>query len=249
MARQWVDQTRVFARFLHEIRHPVVAIRAVAEMLQRDLAEKNVQLEHDYVEDILSWSEVLVSEIARADVIAKCEAHGALRCQLHSARLRHDVVLPAVRRIRPLLARREFSPTAIHTDGLNHLPQLRLDQPLMKLAFVQLLGNAIEYAYPDPSAFRIEVVGDRSEEGYLILFRDYGQGIPEEWDARIFEQGARGSDPELRISSGAGLGLWIVREVFLAHGGAVDVSHRKAPTEFRLMLPASLANAPQRGIG
>ena len=54
-----------------------------------------------------------------------------------------------------------------------------------------------------------------------LTVRDEGPGIPLEHQERIFGQFERANDSE--NLPGMGLGLWLVRRIVTAHGGAINV--------------------------
>jgi signal transduction histidine kinase len=89
----------------------------------------------------------------------------------------------------------------------------RLDQVL-----TNLVSNAVKYA---PGA-RISVsVSSGSSGNVRLSVRDDGPGIAAEDQERIFEQFERATQSESQ--PGMGLGLWLVRRIATAHGGAVTV--------------------------
>ena len=106
----------------------------------------------------------------------------------------------------------------------------RWDRLRLEQVVVNLLTNAIKYG-----GGQVEV-GTQGGSEALLTVRDHGQGIGPEDQQRIFE-------PYERLASaagedGAGLGLYIVREVVRAHGGRIEVE--SAPGQgatFRVFLP------------
>ncbi len=105
-----------------------------------------------------------------------------------------------------------------------------------------LVGNALQHGEKTaPVTLFIEAEGDR------VVARVHNQGasIPESDIQSIFEPMSRrptlGGD---RNTSGLGLGLFIAREIAIAHGGGVSVISTPAlGTTFRVELPR-LAPAP-----
>ncbi|HEX2544730.1 MAG TPA: HAMP domain-containing sensor histidine kinase [Ramlibacter sp.] len=90
--------------------------------------------------------------------------------------------------------------------------RLRLDQVI-----TNLLTNAIKYG-----GGQVEVDTCREREAVLRV-RDHGPGIPDEDRDRIFEPFER--LPSAGSEDGAGLGLYIVREIVRAHGGRIEVEN------------------------
>ncbi|MEO3975300.1 ATP-binding protein [Streptomyces sp. CAU 1734] len=104
----------------------------------------------------------------------------------------------------------------------------------------QVLGNLLENAVRHGAGtVTIEVapVPARSEqgeeEGTAVTVSDEGPGIPEESMGRVFTRFWRGSK-----RGGTGLGLYIVKGIVEAHGGAITVGRGPGGgAEFRFILP------------
>jgi signal transduction histidine kinase len=108
--------------------------------------------------------------------------------------------------------------------------RLRLEQ-----VTTNLLANAVKYGGPSLVTARVR----QGEDGHAELtVSDGGDGIAEDDHQRIFEpfeRAAAGSQQD-----GAGLGLYIVREIVAAHGGRVQVkSHRGDGAAFSVRLPTN----------
>jgi sigma-B regulation protein RsbU (phosphoserine phosphatase) len=130
---------------------------------------------------------------------------------------------------------------------LKHMPsgdaRLSADSDRLAQALGNLISNALAYGLPK-SPVTVSTIGS---EG-LVRFEVHNLGAPihAEHRDRLFEPMTRGQDAgDLRS---VGLGLYIVREIALAHGGSVDcVSDLDQGTTFFLEVPrlaeASLANS------
>lgn len=90
---------------------------------------------------------------------------------------------------------------------------VRLEQVLGNL-----LANALKYGRGHPVSVRC---GGDDAHGWIEV-EDRGIGIDPENVARIFDRFERGVSG--RTWSGLGLGLYIVRQIVIAHGGSVDVA-------------------------
>jgi signal transduction histidine kinase len=94
-----------------------------------------------------------------------------------------------------------------------------------------LLSNALKFGEGRP----IRVVLEATTDGATISVRDGGVGIRAGERERIFER--RVSAP-VSAGGGLGLGLWLVRELAVAHGGAAAVDSRPGQgATFRVELP------------
>ncbi|MFF5480598.1 ATP-binding protein [Streptomyces sp. NPDC012935] len=123
---------------------------------------------------------------------------------------------------------------------------LRVEQPLPDLwadpdKIDQVLSNLIENAVRHgDGTVTIDVTATASpregeDTGTSVTVSDEGPGIPEESMNRVFTRFWRGSK-----RGGTGLGLYIVKGIVEAHGGAIEVG--RAPgggAQFRFTLPVA----------
>lgn len=92
-----------------------------------------------------------------------------------------------------------------------------LDPQRMEQVLDNLLSNAFKYGRGTPVCLSARREGDRG----VVVVSDGGIGIPPEHQRRIFARFERAV--EGRQYPGLGLGLWIVRQIVEAHGGAIRV--------------------------
>lgn len=105
----------------------------------------------------------------------------------------------------------------VRVESPTEPPPVDLDRPRMQLALTNLAVNAVRHA-PEGSAVLLRVVDVDGATRFEV--DDAGPGVPEPWRERIFEPFVRGDGEE---GAGAGLGLYIAREVARAHGGRIGV--------------------------
>jgi CheY-like chemotaxis protein len=108
----------------------------------------------------------------------------------------------------------------------------RLDQILGNL-----LTNASKYT---GRGGRIELSGAKEAREVVIRCKDSGQGVPREYQQKIFEAFARGPKSELGYGEASiGLGLALVKQLTELHGGtiAVESAGTGLGSEFTVRLP------------
>jgi signal transduction histidine kinase len=110
-------------------------------------------------------------------------------------------------------ARRAGSPLVLETEPVRG----RWDRSRLDQVVTNLLSNALKYGPGAPVVVRVERGRDRA----LLTVQDRGIGISEGDQRRIFHRFERAVSQ--RNYGGFGLGLWIVREIVEALGGAVRV--------------------------
>jgi signal transduction histidine kinase len=157
-----------------------------------------------------------------------------------------DVIAPAVKQIGLLLDAHHPPLPREHISyaGFEQVPTLSVDRSQFHQVFYNLLSNAIKYCGSGPQRFRVEITAARDDNGFNIAVADYGIGIKSEWRDAIFEEGIRGPEAHLYDVAGQGLGLWVVRQIVEAHGGAICVSKCVDPTTFMITLPGFLTREP-----
>ena len=98
-----------------------------------------------------------------------------------------------------------------------------------------LVENAIKYNH---SGGQVIVTADRKEKHVYLSVEDTGTGIPEELKERVFEPFFRVDKSRSREMGGVGLGLALVREIALLHGGTVTAEPADGHgTVFTVTLP------------
>ncbi|WP_408096901.1 ATP-binding protein [Peredibacter sp. HCB2-198] len=130
-----------------------------------------------------------------------------------------------------------FSPQ-LHEAGadisLDSPPELygNWDRFRLEQVFTNLLTNAMKYGNNKPISVRLIAEGNRAK----LMVIDQGRGIASKDAERIFEQFERAI--AYHEVSGLGLGLYITRQIVLAHNGSIHVSSEVGKgTTFTVILP------------
>lgn len=100
-----------------------------------------------------------------------------------------------------------------------------------------LLDNAVKFSR---RGGRVEVDVRAVDSSVTVTVRDQGIGISSTDQTLVFGEFFRSNDPAARNRSGYGLGLSIVRQVVLRHGGSISIeSARGEGATFRVVLPGT----------
>ena len=225
-ARLLETQRRFLQDASHQLRTPITIALGHAELLARDLADRQGQ------RDI----HVVVGELTRLKSLAE-------RLLLIAASENPDFL-----RLEPVAldcfvmeVLRRWRPTADRLWRLGRLDAITViaDRERLGLAIDALLENAIQHTGPD-DVIRLSV--RLIDQAAHLIIEDSGAGIPRGELARIFDRftTSRGASGQ----RGTGLGLPLVRAIARGHGGEVRV--RSSPGEgskFEFMLPVTAPSA------
>jgi signal transduction histidine kinase len=105
----------------------------------------------------------------------------------------------------------------------------------LRRALWNLGANAAKYGAPEKP---VTVAAKRTSDGARLCVHNCGPSIAVEDQGRLFEPFSRTADADASLTSGWGLGLFLVRECAQAHGGQISVTSTEAEgTTFVLDLP------------
>jgi signal transduction histidine kinase len=211
----------------HDIRSPHSSILALID-LQR--GQSNRLPDDEFFNRILHYTR-RASELADDFVqLARAETQRYSFERVNTP----DVLLDAVDEVAPRAQRKQIAVSCAVSD---EVCLARVDRTLLVRVFVNLLDNAIKYS---PPGSRVDCAVRRAGARIECTVRDYGYGIAQDAQARLFQRFARfrvSGQPE---EEGIGLGLVFVKTVVTRHGGAIRVD--SAPglgTTMEIALPAN----------
>jgi len=114
--------------------------------------------------------------------------------------------------------------------------ELEGNPELLRRAIENIVRNAIRYS---PEGAQVEVSLTREQNTIRVSVRDFGDGVPEESLASIFDPFYRVEKDRGRTSGGVGLGLAIAKRAVELHRGAMRASNVHPGLEVRIDLPAN----------
>jgi len=203
--------TRLLARLAHEIRNPLSSLDIHVQLLAEDLGNLAPQLR----DQMTSRLEIIQGELHRLDSIVAqfLRLAGPSALDLEPVSLK-AVISHVFNLLQPEARVRGIELIA---PDCSSLPPFLADPVRLTQAMLNLMINAMQAV--DKSG-TIEIVLTRIGHDLSIEVRDSGPGIPENELASIF-------DPYFSTKNeGHGLGLWIVQQIVVAHGGTLRAANR-----------------------
>lgn len=121
------------------------------------------------------------------------------------------------------------------------------DAERVRVIIEHLLSNADKFA---PEGTTIHLEAARRGDAIEVVVRDEGPGIPEALQEKVFERFFQVDSSRTREHGGAGLGLFIARQLAEAMGGRLTLADSgRAGAAFRLTLPAAPAQTSSARAG
>jgi two-component system, NtrC family, sensor histidine kinase KinB len=200
------------ATVAHEFRTPLTSLRMAIHILlegtvgpvnekQADLlqaAREDCERLQDIVDDLLDLARIQAGkvEVQPAAISAKSLVEGALANRSAAASAAKIQLAAEV--------------------GEPVLPVMA-DAERIALVLDNLIGNAVRHSAPGST---VVVRAQPQHDSVRFEVVDHGEGIPAEYRSRIFEKFFRVPGTK---GEGIGLGLYLAREIVLAHGGDMGV--------------------------
>jgi two-component system sensor histidine kinase CpxA len=116
---------------------------------------------------------------------------------------------------------------------------------LLRRAVENIVRNAIRYS---PEGTQVDVELTKVGGGFRVSVRDYGEGVPEESMASIFDPFYRVEKDRGRTSGGVGLGLAIAKRAVELHHGTMSAVNVRPGLRVDIELPVSPAKEAQEAL-
>jgi GAF domain-containing protein len=208
-------KSEFLAHMSHELRTPLNAVIGFSEaLLARMFGEVNAK-QDEYLKDIHSSGQHLLSLINDILDLSKVEA-GRMELELS------EFQLPAALQNAMTLVRERAQN---HDIGLalrvdEKLGAIRADERKVKQIVLNLLSNAVKFT---PDGGRVEVDARMIDSSVEISVKDTGPGIAHEDQASLFEEFRQLGRGHASKYEGTGLGLALTRRFVELHGGKIGV--------------------------
>lgn len=225
------DRASFVANVSHELRTPLTQVRLVLDTIRmgRDtdetmrrsslgMADREVLRLQHLVEGLLRFTRgARQADIPRVDTDVAVEARAVAR---------EFQALASPRGITIAVTGVEAAPTVMQRGALRQV-------------LLNLLDNAVKYGR-DHAPVVVDV-STLPGVGIRLCVSDSGPGVPEDERRRIWKPFERGEQARERAAGGSGIGLTVVRDIAVEHGGQVWVDD--APTggaSFVFQIPAAV---------
>jgi len=215
-------KSEFLANMSHELRTPLNAIIGFSEVLTERMFGEVNDKQMEYLKDIHSSGQHLLTLINDVLDLSKIEA-GRMELDLSCFDL--GLLLDnALTLVRERAQRNGLSMSLEVGEGLN---EWVADARKVKQVVVNLLSNAVKFT---PSGGRVRLIARRIEKTGKpmaeVSVADTGVGIAPEDQALVFDEFRQAGGDYLRKAEGTGLGLSLAKRFVELHGGTLGVDSR-----------------------
>ena len=195
----------------HDFRSPLSSIMLAARSLLKNEAVREIPRAKEYMQLIVDQA-VRLNQLAEDTLsITKIES-GQLTYYFKIVNLER-LIEDAASMVR--FSKRHDFEYNVEQEALF----VKGDQTKLRQVIQNLVSNAVKYS---PQGGKVAVaVASHSPEEVIVSVSDQGMGVPREKLGKLFQKFSRVDSKESKEIKGAGLGLWICREVVNAHGGKI----------------------------
>lgn len=205
----------------HELKTPIQIVKSYSQLLERR-GKDNPELIQEAIEAMDSEADRMKKLVEQLLLLAKNKEH-VEKEEVNFTELVKDTI-------------RTFNGAYgrdIQLDVESDILVLGNKDQLEQVIYI-LIDNALKY-----SKERVDISLNVYGQNALLQVRDYGKGIPEEEQDRIFERFYRVDKARSRDTGGTGLGLAIAKVITEDHQGTLSVSSKLGEgSTFSLKLPA-----------
>jgi signal transduction histidine kinase len=222
-------KSEFLANMSHELRTPLNAIIGFSQVLQQRLFGEVNEKQDEYLDDILSSANHLLSLINDVLDLSKVEA-GQVELELDLFSLREAVERGVVM----VRERAHKNGVELTVDLAEDVDVVRGDERRVRQIVFNLLSNAVKFT---PSGGSIVVATAHRPGEVEVSVADTGPGVPPEDVERIFGEFQQ-TDVGMRQREGTGLGLALSKRLVELHGGRIWVeSELGEGSRFAFTLP------------
>lgn len=109
----------------------------------------------------------------------------------------------------------------------NETYPVQIDREELKRVFDNLFTNTVKYRNSEKSHILISLKRTLTGTDIELVFKDDGPGVPKDSLEQIFDSFYRVDDARAQSEQGSGIGLAVVKEIILGHGGSIHAENRE----------------------
>lgn len=208
-------QKDLLANVSHDLKTPLTMVKSYAEMI-RDISGNNPEKREKHLNVIINEADRLNDLVNDLTLLSKMQAK-VDDLNIEEVDLK-DVAREAINSF-SLHREQDNFDMFLNTEGENFVAEADIGK--IRQVFANLIGNAVRYSSDDKY---VEVFLQDRDSFVRCKIIDHGQGIPDEDIGSIWDRYYQSSKNHSRTSKGSGLGLSIVKQIFILHNARYGVN-------------------------
>ncbi|HEY6542202.1 MAG TPA: PAS domain S-box protein [Ktedonobacteraceae bacterium] len=220
----------------HELKTPVTSLKGFTQILQNRLKKRGDEQDLHFLERMDGQLNKLTRLIKDLLDLSRMPS-GELPLQENLVDL-NELVQNTVADMREV---------ATHRFLIEETERISIygDRERLEQVFLNLLVNAVKYS---PGADKIVIRITRSGEEAHISVQDFGIGIAEADQHKVFERFYQVSDTKAKPFSGMGIGLYLSNEIVKRHRGRIEINSQPGQGATFLVALPLLKDEEQRKV-
>lgn len=204
---------------VHELRAPLIAIKDSSELIISSRYNLDEEEKKQFLEIINRQSKILLDQIGSILDSAKLEA-GKFTITKTKGDL-SKVIKEEVATFLPPATKKQIN---LKADIPQDLPLIPFDATRISQVMNNLLSNSLKFTQEAGTIVVRVYYNPHSDKFVTVAVSDTGIGIPKEFQKNMFSKFSQAeTTPQALANQGTGLGLYVVKGVVDAHGGAVNL--------------------------
>ena len=212
---------------IHELKSPLSAIRGSSELLLEPMGDEQ---RNKFINNIITEghrSEIILDKILKVAEL-ESQKYNVIKEDLN--------LIEIIGQVKDALSP-HFLKQNVTLKEIFDAPEVRFfgDAFLIRQALRNIIENALDFS---KSNSEILIITNQKPNAIEIIVEDFGTGIPQYAEKRIFEKFYSLERPNTG-KKGTGLGLNFVQEVVSLHSGTMSISNKKSGSGVvvKLILP------------
>lgn len=196
----------------HELKTPLTSLKLYSQFLEKNLRKQDDHKNADVAQKMNDQINKLTSLINDLLDVTKIQNGKIL---LNTIKFDFDDL------VKEVIEEQQLDTKHIIKIERSEVGLIEADRNRISQVMANLINNAIKYS---PDSNEILITTKSEDDKAVFCVRDYGIGIPEDKQNKVFEQYYRVSGDKEHTFPGLGLGLYISSEIIKRSGGKIFVN-------------------------
>lgn len=213
----------------HELKNPVAAIIMQARLILDGYVGEVPEQQRQYLQQMVAKGEYLLDLVRDYLDLARMEGRD-IQFSPRTVDFAADVLGVTISIVQTQAQAKQMR-ISVQCEPT----PIEVDPELMRIAMVNLIGNAVKYGKPGSE---IKVTCGQVGERFSVSVWNAGPGFPHEQRDQLFRKFSRLQSPALLKEKGTGVGLYTVWRIVQLHGGRIYADSAEGQwAEFRFEIP------------